>query len=69
MPVINFGENDIYDVVIIKPGNLLYRCQQWILKKTGLFLSIPVGRPGLLRFLPKRMPMTTVGNETLIVNL
>nr|XP_024215233.1 acyl-CoA wax alcohol acyltransferase 2-like [Halyomorpha halys] len=60
VPVINFGENDIYDLKRAKPGSFLYTLQQWFLKKTSVYLMIPVGRSGLFSFLPKREPMTTV---------
>ncbi|CAH1407050.1 unnamed protein product [Nezara viridula] len=60
VPVINFGEVNIYDLALHEPGSLMYRLQHWILKKMSLFVVRPVGRPGLMSLMPKREPLTTV---------
>ncbi|XP_014294128.1 2-acylglycerol O-acyltransferase 2 [Halyomorpha halys] len=59
VPVFNFGENDIYELLIPTPGTFLYRFQMWLKSRTGFLLVIPKGRLGL-PFLPKRKPITTV---------
>lgn len=61
MPVFNFGENDIYELLVPDPGTLLHRLQQWLKRKTGFLLVLPKGKFGL-PFIPKRKPLTTIGN-------
>ncbi|CAH1396909.1 unnamed protein product [Nezara viridula] len=60
VPVFNFGENDIYELLIPKSGTLLHRLQQWLKRNTGFLFVLPKGVLGL-PFLPKRKPLTTVG--------
>ncbi|XP_014294118.1 2-acylglycerol O-acyltransferase 2 isoform X2 [Halyomorpha halys] len=59
VPVFHFGENDLFQLKEPNPGTWLYTAQQWIKKKTGAVLALPMGQFGLF-CVPKGVPLTTV---------
>ena len=65
VPVISFGETDIYDQVNNPEGSLVRKLQNTWQKVTGIAPVLALGR-GIFQYsfgiLPHRKPITVVGN-------
>jgi len=65
VPVISFGETDVYDQVQNPEGSLLRRAQEFCRRVTGIAPVALLGR-GLFQYsfgvVPQRRPITTLGN-------
>lgn len=63
VPVINFGELDLYEQQANPPGSRLRRFQEWVKASTGIAPALICGR-GFFQYtfglLPRRMPINTV---------
>lgn len=66
VPVISFGETDLFDQLGKEDDSMLRRIQEKLRKVIGLAPVIPVGR-GLFQYtvglVPRRKPVTTVGEK------
>lgn len=64
VPVISFGETDLYSQVANPEGSLLRNVQEYLKKWIGLAPAIPMGR-GFFQYnygiVPNRRPVTTLG--------
>ena len=64
VPVISFGETDLYDQIITRQGSMLNKVQELFQKVTGFAPVLPIGR-GFFQYtfgiIPKRKPVTVVG--------
>jgi len=69
VPVISFGETDVYDQVQNPQGSRLRRAQEFCRRLTGIAPVALLGR-GLFQYsfgvVPQRRPVTTLGNVLLI---
>jgi hypothetical protein len=65
VPVISFGEPDVYDQVQNPEGSWLRRAQEFCRRVTGIAPVALLGR-GLFQYsfgvVPQRRPVTTLGN-------
>lgn len=63
VPVINFGELDLFDQPSNPPGSRLRSCQEWMKAKTGIAPPAFIGR-GFFQYnyglIPRRKPINTV---------
>ncbi|XP_043272590.1 2-acylglycerol O-acyltransferase 2-like isoform X2 [Venturia canescens] len=63
IPVISFGETDLYDQIVAAEGSILSRTQQLFRKVTGIAPVLAIGR-GFFQYtfgvVPKRKPVTVV---------
>ncbi|KAL9700748.1 hypothetical protein quinque_004189 [Culex quinquefasciatus] len=63
VPVINFGELDLFDQPSNPPGSRLRTCQEWMKAKTGIAPPAFIGR-GFFQYnyglIPRRKPINTV---------
>ncbi|XP_058832632.1 2-acylglycerol O-acyltransferase 2-A-like isoform X1 [Topomyia yanbarensis] len=63
VPVINFGELDLYDQPANPPGSRLRRFQEWVKATTGIAPAALIGR-GFFQYtigvIPRRKPINTV---------
>ncbi|KAI3639135.1 hypothetical protein MIR68_002665 [Amoeboaphelidium protococcarum] len=70
VPVLSFGENDIFNQVANSDGTVLRKWQQWFLKYVSIAPCIPYGR-GFFQydfgFLPRRRPIITVVGKPISV--
>ncbi|XP_075212540.1 2-acylglycerol O-acyltransferase 2-like [Lycorma delicatula] len=70
VPVISFGEPDIFDQVHSVPGSWLSWSQNLVMKLTGFAPCVPIGR-GLFQYnfglVPRRYPITTVVGSPIYV--
>jgi len=68
VPVISFGETDVYDQVQNPEGSRLRRAQEFCRRVTGIAPVALLGR-GLFQYsfgvVPQRRPVTTLGNVLL----
>jgi 2-acylglycerol O-acyltransferase 2 len=64
VPVISFGEVDLYDAPANPPGSKLRRYQEWLKDLTGIAPAKFIGR-GFFQYsyglYPRRRPLNTVG--------
>lgn len=64
VPLISFGETDLYSQVSSPEGSILRRIQEFIRKHVGMAPAIPIGR-GFFQYsfglAPRRKPITCVG--------
>lgn len=67
VPVISFGETDIFDQVQAAEGSKLRKFQEFVRKLTSLAPVIPIGR-GFFRdsigIIPRRKPLTCLGKNS-----
>lgn len=70
VPVISFGETDLFDQLENPEGSLLRSVQEWLKKYIGLAPAIPVGR-GFFQYtfgmIPKRKPVHTIVGQPMEV--
>lgn len=66
VPVISFGETDLYNQITAPEGSMLNKAQQLFRKITGIAPVFPIGR-GFFQYsfgvVPKRKPVTVVGEQ------
>ncbi|KAI9216024.1 diacylglycerol acyltransferase-domain-containing protein [Blastocladiella britannica] len=65
VPVISFGETELYQQFFPAPGSPVYRVQRWMKKSMGWTFPLVYGRIGML--LPYRHPVTTVVGKAIHV--
>lgn len=61
VPVLTFGEVDLYDQPANPPGSAMRRFQEYLKGLTGMSPIFFRGRSQLEWWVPKRRPLTTVG--------
>lgn len=71
VPVISFGETDLYNQLYAPEGSMLRRIQNWIRSYIGLAPVIFSGR-GFFQYsfglIQKRVPITVVGKVLFVCN-
>lgn len=72
VPVISFGENDVFTIKVYPEGNWIRRLQQYCHKHVGIPFPLIVRGRGLLQpyfgLFPYRLPCTTVVGEPIEVD-
>jgi len=66
VPVLSFGEVDLYEVNSPVIGSFWHKVQLWVKDVTGILPIRFVGQ-GLFGLLPKRMPINVVGSYILFI--
>lgn len=65
VPAISFNEVDLYEQLVPAPGSWIKRMQNWFKRWSRVAFVLPLGRSQLMRVVPRRVPITTVGMLTI----